>query len=73
MYINTKQALEVAKKKGVIISRVTLIRWCKEAELGYQSLIFWADDTCTNGRWYIDKEKFIQYLKERFIQYLKEK
>ncbi len=52
--ITTEEAIIEAEKKGVDVTRPTIITWVDKYKLGSK----------LGGRWYIDKKKFIDFLKE---------
>lgn len=51
--ISTNEAMDIIKKKGFQITRTTLIKWIIDYEMGKK--VF--------GRWYIDKDKLMFYLR----------
>lgn len=52
--ITTEEAITEARKKGVTITKPTVITWIDRYKLGSK----------LGGRWYIDKKKFIDFLDE---------
>ncbi len=53
--ITTEEAIVEAKKKGVTISKPTVINWVIKYGLGKRLV----------GRWYIDKKRFIDFLSNK--------
>lgn len=56
-FIFTKEAIELLSKKGIHTTSPTLIKWCRNHNLGKQF----------GGKrsvWYIDQEKLEQFIKD---------
>lgn len=51
--ITTTEAIRLAKQRGFILTRPTLIKWLDELGIGKK----------VGGRYYINKDKFLWWLK----------
>ena len=54
-YWSINQAIEKAAKLGIDVSSPTLIKWCREFNLGFQL-------GGIGGKWYVYPDKFMRYL-----------
>lgn len=55
-----KEAAEYASKQGIFVSRPTVIKWCREHNLGHQ---LGGKTSGKWGRWFIGRKKFRKFLR----------
>ena len=60
IYWTTKEAKNHAEKKGISITIVTIINWCKKYKFGKQ--ISMDNKKTKYGRWFINRIDFINFI-----------
>lgn len=56
MYMNTKEAVQMAADMGIKCTMPTMITWCRKHKIGHQV------GKEGGGKWIIDIKKFINFL-----------